>query len=211
MSGIPQRARLQCGAKRILRLLKDKDLAARLFGAGLDTNLQKALFRAIAQYDRVLAALSEFDSLSTDNETSYQLDNYLYQLNPNPARVVSPQTAAVGMDLQDDILAVPSVGPDEEAEGQGLPLGALVLAIGGGTVMVIEDAIAAVERSRVAGNTECTIVYRAFEADVALVRIGDAELAPILREEAEFELELAQSQMARKEEELTAAYKALGF
>jgi hypothetical protein len=59
---------------------------------------------------------------------------------------------------QDDTLVVLSVEPGGQAEVAGVPPGSRVLAVGGETVTIVEDAIAALKRLRDAGNLDAVVV-----------------------------------------------------
>jgi hypothetical protein len=52
-----------------------------------------------------------------------------------------------------------------QGEQSGVPVGARVLAVGGETVMVVEDAIAALKRLRDSGSLEANVVSREFKVE----------------------------------------------
>jgi len=130
--------------------------ATLLRDAGLSSEVLKALRQALGQYDKVQSALQDFDSLSMGEECSFTMNLGL----------------PMGLRLDDDTLVVLAVEPQGQAAAHKVPVGARVLAVGGETVTIVEDAIAALKRMRDAGNLECTVVYKEFK--------GDAKQNPVL-------------------------------
>jgi len=123
-----------------------------------------ALAKALAQYDKVQAALNEFDSLSMSTEVTFTMN----------------LGVPMGLRLDDDTLVVLSVDEGGQAYQQGVPVGARILAVGGETVTIVEDAIGALKRLRDAGNLECAVVYREFmtEDQAQEVESKEAHVAP---------------------------------
>jgi len=113
---------------------------------GLSDSVIEALGSSLIHYDKVQAALNEFDSLSMSEEASFQMNLGI----------------PMGLRLDDDTLVVLSVEPGGQADLAGVPVGCRVLAVGGETVTIVEDAIAAIKRMRDAGNFEATVVYKEF-------------------------------------------------
>jgi predicted metalloprotease with PDZ domain len=99
------------------------------------------------QYEKVQRALDEFDSLSMSEEKSFVMN------------LGQP----MGLRLDDDTMVVLAVEPGGQAEAAGIQRGSRVLAVGGETVSVVEDAITALGRLRAEGSFEATVVYKEFD------------------------------------------------